>query len=330
MQRISTRKRRLLLTGLALERMSGMHLQGGSSSPGMQRVLSTADVRSLMRPKTSDSSKWGVVTFVRALLRTTLFYRLSKTLLASVGKKDDPDTPAEIHVLMNTYKHQQSETYMLEQVQQQLTTEINELHLARLQAEEQQLLKARVFRKFGQAFSLFWVYKLSTAAINIIFQRVRINDPVSKIISWVVLHTLDINFDFRTWSQAITFVFIGIIVTTQSKGFLTNIYKLFNAFSGHRGAASSLVIAAFAELMGMYFLSSVLLIRMNLPETYRDIVTKVLGDLEFQFYYSWFDLLFVTAASCSLLLLVATSPTAMELRRACSRSMRVHVLEANH
>lgn len=36
---------------------------------------------------------------------------------------------------------------------------------------------------------------------------------------------------------------------------------------------------------GMYFMSMVVLMRMNMPEEYRAIVTEVLGDLQFNFYH---------------------------------------------
>ena len=68
--------------------------------------------------------------------------------------------------------------------------------------------------------------------------------------------------------------------STRSSG----LYSLFN------------VSCLFLQVMGMYFVSMVLLMRMNMPVQYRSIITEVLGDLQFNFYHRWFDVMFLVAA----------------------------------
>ena len=53
----------------------------------------------------------------------------------------------------------------------------------------------------------------------------------------------------------------------------------------------------------MYFISSVLLLRMNMPFQYRQIISRVLGDLQFHFYHRWFDCIFLLSSLASLAIL---------------------------
>ncbi|KAI6223798.1 Protein Y75B8A6 [Aphelenchoides fujianensis] len=138
------------------------------------------------------------------------------------------------------------------------------------------------------------------STVNIVFDRVGKVDPVTKGIE-ILVHHLGYEIDIRFWSQQISFLLVGIIAVTSIRGLLITIAKFFNAISSRK--SSNLIVLILAHVMGMYFVSSVLLIRMNMPLNYRKIITEVLGDLQFKFYHRWFDVIFLISALASILFL---------------------------
>jgi golgi pH regulator len=92
---------------------------------------------------------------------------------------------------------------------------------------------------------------------------------------------------------------VGILVFTQVRSFLLQLTRVFSANSSD--LTSNVFILLLAEIMGVYFVSSVLLMRVNLPLEYRQIITDVLGDLEFDVFHAWFDAIFIIAAVITIL-----------------------------
>ncbi len=91
---------------------------------------------------------------------------------------------------------------------------------------------------------------------------------------------------------------VGAIVVTSIRGLLLTMSRFFIWISSPK--SSSLIVLCLSQLMGTYFVSMVLLMRMNMPVQYRTIITEVLGDLQFNFYHRWFDVMFLVAALITL------------------------------
>lgn len=192
-----------------------------------------------------------------------------------------------------------SEVHMLEELQRQFFTDMHELQQDRLRMRKMATCRGRFFNLLGYFLSFYCVYKMVMASVNIIFQRVRKTDPVSRGIEIFLMYILDVKIDVRFWSQHASFVLVGILVATQMRGFILQLMRTFRAWSNVFNSNS--VILLLTEVMGMYFISSVLLMRMNLPIEYRRVVTQVLGDIEFHFYHHWFDVIFVVSATVSII-----------------------------
>eukprot|EP00898_Chlorokybus_atmophyticus_P004678 jgi/Chlat1/5210/Chrsp33S00395 len=192
----------------------------------------------------------------------------------------------------------------LEELSQQLFLEIHELRQAKERMVNSRSWQGHIKNCLGYAFSAYCIYKMTKSLQSAVLRQDESNsiDPVSRAVG-VLFHTCHIRFDTVLWSQYISLLFIGVLIATSMRGFLQNVLKFFSTVGSSIGASGS-VIMFLAEIMGMYFLSAILLIRKNLPEKYRGIYNDVLGaDFHFDFYHRFFDAIFLCSAVISILLL---------------------------
>ncbi|KAG8042048.1 hypothetical protein G9C98_000039 [Cotesia typhae] len=197
-------------------------------------------------------------------------------------------------------KKLEQEVSGLEELSRQLFLEAHDIQNARERLEWAATWQGKYFNFLGYFFSVYCMWKIFISTINIIFDRVGKKDPVTRGIE-IAVHWIGFEIDVTFWSQHISFYLVGCIVVTSIRGLLLTLTKFFYAISSSK--SSNIIVLILAQIMGMYFVSSVLLMRMNMPAEYRIIVTQVLGDLQFNFYHRWFDVIFLLSALSSIVFL---------------------------
>uniref|UniRef100_A0A8C4PXY8 G protein-coupled receptor 89A n=1 Tax=Eptatretus burgeri TaxID=7764 RepID=A0A8C4PXY8_EPTBU len=166
------------------------------------------------------------------------------------------------------------EVSALEELSRQLFVEVVDLHASKERVAYSRTLQGRYF-----------------------FFHLGKTDPVTRGLE-ITAGYFGLSLDVKFWSQHVSFILVGIIVITSIRGLLITLTKFFYAISSTK--SSNVIVLVLAQIMGMYFVSCVLLLRMSLPLAYRGIITEVLGDLHFSFYHRWFDVIFLLSALSSM------------------------------
>lgn len=192
------------------------------------------------------------------------------------------------------------EVAALEELTRQVFLETVELQARRERVEWAQTFQGKYFNCLGYFFSVYCSWKIFISLVNIVFDRIGRKDPVTKGME-IAVHWIGLDINVQFWSQHISFILVGIIILTSIRGFILTLTKFFYAVSSNK--SSHIIVLVMAQLMGMYFVSMVMLMRMNMPLDYRTIITQVLGDLQFHFYHRWFDVIFLVSAVSSICIL---------------------------
>ncbi|XP_063712363.1 Golgi pH regulator-like [Symsagittifera roscoffensis] len=187
-----------------------------------------------------------------------------------------------------------------EELNKQLFLEVVDLHAVKERIEFSKTFQGKYFNCLGYIFSLYCMWKIFICTVNILFNRVGKVDPITRGFD-ILAHYLGFDLDVRFWSQQVSFFVVGILVITSIRGLLLTLTKIFYAVSSSK--SSDVIMLLLSEIIGMYFISMVLLMRMNVPEQYRLIITEVLGKLQFNFYHRWFDVIFLVSALSTIGLL---------------------------
>eukprot|EP00040_Diaphanoeca_grandis_P018980 m.99920 g.99920 ORF g.99920 m.99920 type:complete len:459 (+) comp27204_c0_seq1:166-1542(+) len=191
-----------------------------------------------------------------------------------------------------------TEASALENLSTQLFLETHDLRAEYVRGKKLETLKGKFLHVVGHFLSGFCVYKIVMATVNILLNRVGKKDPITRgfeiCVTW-----FGIDIDVVFWSQQLSFLLVGVLIVMSVRNILITLTKFFRFFASTN--SSKMIVLIMSQVMGMYFTSLVIMMRMNMPIRYREIIIEVLGDLDFHFHHQWFDRIFlVSALSCML------------------------------
>lgn len=203
-----------------------------------------------------------------------------------------------------------SEINALEMVNKTLFFELHEVNLQRERAKTSTTPYGRFLEICGVLLLTMCGYRFLAGFKRLIFKETPQTDPITTALH-LFLANKSIHVDPETLSQYLSLLFIAFLVVNSMQNFVFQLTKLFFAVGGGGITTDGLVLFT-TEAVGLYFLSSVLLVREQLPESYRHLVTEALGaDLEFRFYSKFYDLIFMASAALTAFALYARHVTSV-------------------
>eukprot|EP00730_Choanoeca_flexa_P019563 TRINITY_DN9562_c0_g1_i5.p1 TRINITY_DN9562_c0_g1~~TRINITY_DN9562_c0_g1_i5.p1 ORF type:complete len:449 (+),score=99.24 TRINITY_DN9562_c0_g1_i5:39-1385(+) len=176
----------------------------------------------------------------------------------------------------------------------QIESNLFDMEAANDRREAAMTLKGQVLNIFGYFLSAYCVFKVCMAVLSLILGLTKKKDPVTGTMQ-IAVNWLGLGLDVKLWSQQISFLLVGVIILASTRNLLIKMSQAMQWLSS-AGGTNRAISTLMAQLMGMYFVAMVILMRMNMPPEYRTIITDVLGSLEFNFYHRWFDRIFLLSA----------------------------------
>jgi hypothetical protein len=182
-----------------------------------------------------------------------------------------------------------------------LLADVEDLKKQRRKALLSRTLRGHAENLLGYILSLYCVFRIINSSSALVLGEDTSSDPVSRTIA-LCLGFFSLSVDVHTVSQYMTLAFVGFISITSLRGFMMHMQRFFSFFRGSGiGISSTGFVLMLAELLGLYAISTLLLLRRQLPEQYRATVTDAIGgELEFDSYQREFHALFLVTALVSL------------------------------
>ncbi|PRW44958.1 tyrosine--tRNA ligase cytoplasmic [Chlorella sorokiniana] len=215
-------------------------------------------------------------------------------VLAAMG--GGPQDPRQVLLSL------EAEVAALDRLRQALHADVVDLKREHQRALRARTLMGHLENLMGYILSLYCIYRMLASSKALVIGEDFSSDPVSKTLGFVLrlFSGGHLRIDVHQVSQYLTLAFIGFISISSLRGFLKHMERFFSALSA--GNATTMVLVT-TELLGFYTISTMLLLRRNLPVKYRPVISAVIGgDMDYDALHRWFNATFLIAACASTVL----------------------------
>lgn len=151
---------------------------------------------------------------------------------------------------------------------------------------------------FNKLMAVYSVYKITLALVNLFVYKMASGDPTT-FISGAVLHLFGLEMNAKRWSALFSLWTIGVLVFSSLRGFLNSLMRHLLRIVPFDSAEASILMISY--LTGIYFMSTVVTLQTGQSDAEAFVVSSILPHLQFGFFSTWFDLVFVSTVAFALL-----------------------------
>eukprot|EP00397_Hematodinium_sp_SG-2012_P036278 GEMP01039145.1.p1 GENE.GEMP01039145.1~~GEMP01039145.1.p1 ORF type:complete len:406 (+),score=38.55 GEMP01039145.1:242-1459(+) len=185
----------------------------------------------------------------------------------------------------------------LEYLSLEMQLELNDLVDRRDHSIHAKSRTGRVFNCMGWLMTLCCLIKLFNSLRNILFDRRLVHDPAMRFLTIICEDILGTSIDVRVWSPTLSLAFVGYLTFANTRSFVMQLLITLRYFTTQ--VSNDAIALLICVITGMYFAASSLLMRVYLPESYRQELNATLGFDDRHAFQMLFDKVFVIFAIIS-------------------------------
>ncbi|EGR29444.1 sap DNA-binding domain protein [Ichthyophthirius multifiliis] len=155
----------------------------------------------------------------------------------------------------------------------QFILDYQELQIEIQRHEYSQTFKGKFFKFLSFIMGIYCIYRIIISIYNYTIGRQKSIDPINRILQNILplVGIIIKDDDYDTAINYLSFTFLGFLMITSVRTFCINLVNFTGIFIGHlhsRSVDTDIIVYFLAEIVGVYFISTLVLIQYSVAEQY--------------------------------------------------------------